>query len=165
MGNLFIKFKEDMYSDQQPKSYKKVAALGMTVLAGAAIVGTAINYMGPVSDEEVLGLSAQKYRYVGQDYYKFCPWDAVKNNPRGAQNHPANRVWSREIYEAMIKEPKGSMAGQENGGGINHNASYGRLSKASITKTDADWLCGNPCHWYSGKGNKVAEVADMCDCA
>ena len=70
--------------------------------------------------------------------YKFCPWEKVRVNKRGAQSHPANRTWSKEIYEAMIQKP-GTLS--EGTGGVNHNASWGKLSKDHITEDDADWLC------------------------
>lgn len=147
-----------MYTQQeQPKTSYKKLGLGIAAVAAVACVGVAT--IGSVQQIN-FGETTSMVDYKGRNY-KLCPWDPIKENRRGPQAHPANRVWSKEIYETIINQPDTL---KTTTGGVNHNASWGKLSKDHITKEDADWLCQNPCVWYYNKGSAKKAVSEMCKC-
>jgi len=79
-----------MYSQQEKPTNKKLVGLGLAVLAAGACVGIAYGSNAEIKST-LLNMDYeapdQMYHINGRDY-KFCPWESVKNNSRGAQNHP-----------------------------------------------------------------------------
>ena len=103
-------------------------------------------------------LASAELEHFQDNMTDLCPWVEVWTNPAGPQNHPASRAWSKIIYDKITQS-----AHSETEGGVNHNASWGKLGKSYLTKSDADWLCQNPCHWYNA--SRGPQVARMCDCS
>ena len=100
-------------------------------------------------------VSAQELENFQENMTDLCPWVEVWTNPAGPQSHPASRAWSKIIYDKITQSDHA-----ETEGGVNHNASWGKLGKSYISKEDADWLCQNPCQWYSSD----EDVSRMCNC-
>merc|ERR1712224_458955 len=122
---------------------------------------------GPVLTNKGLNYKTGKPLAKAKPKPRYCPWNSVKKNPRGKQGYPKNRYWSKIIYMKIVQRRSGL---HETSGGVNHNASWGRLSNATINKKQADWLCGNPCYWYYRRQRKNSiwrkkiDRVKMCNC-
>lgn len=86
-------------------------------------------------------------------------WNPYKNK---AESDSSNQ-WSLKIYNAITG---GASANENpNSGGVNTNVVQCGLNlRPTLTQTQADCLCRNPCTWYGQTASDKIEAAGMCNC-
>lgn len=86
-------------------------------------------------------------------------WDPYKTK---TASDSANQ-WSFNIYNAITG---GASANESlNSGGVNTNVVQCGLNlRPTLTQTQADCLCKNPCTWYGKTAADKISAAGMCNC-